>query len=95
MPFTKDMLDSLITKHGGPQEILIMTFNNSYIQPFFSTDFDEATMYDAEHDLFIFEGKDARGNKFLNYKPLEYLEGVLFKDKDKDKLDYDPIFVRG
>lgn len=95
MAYTKEILDKLIAKHGGPDQILTMTFNNSYIQQFFSVDFDPATMYDADTDMFIFPGQDARRNKWSNYKPLEYLEGVIFKDKDKTKADYDPIVVRG
>lgn len=95
MAYTKEFLDIIIAKNGGPERILTMIFNNSYIQPFFKIDYDEKTMYDAEVDMFVFPGQDSRRNKWVNYKPLEYLEGVIFMEPGKQKSDYDPIVVRG
>lgn len=90
---TVESLRALVTKAGGEELVLGVMFNNAYRFMFTSEPFSFEKFIDDELNLFVLPHMDSTRVPYVVYKPIEYVEAVIFaKDvKDISKFSYSVI----
>lgn len=87
----QEFLDFVNSK-GGPNQLAMLVFNNSYVKVFGEGEFFNPTEhFDQTNGMFKFVEKDVKGREYHSYKFLDYLEGLTFAPPGVNK---DTIYYR-
>lgn len=80
-----------INDRGGPEQVMMLIFNNSYIKVYGDNQsFDPEVDFDVNTGLFTFVEYDVKGREYISFKTLEYIEGLTMAPigVDKDTINY-------
>lgn len=80
-----------VNENGGPSQLAMLVFNNSYIKLYGDGEsFNPTVDFDVEKGLFRFIETDVKRREYITFKSYLYLEGVTFAPVgvNKDTLNY-------
>lgn len=87
----QEFLD-FINDNGGYSQLLMLTFNNSYIKVYGDNEvFDPDKEFDIDKMMFKFVEYDVKDRAFISFKSLLYIEGITMAPPGVDK---DTIYYR-
>lgn len=92
---TVESLRALVAKAGGEELVLGIMFNNAYRYMFTEKPFSFAEFIDEELDVFVLPQMDPARIPYTVYKPIEYVEAVIFADKKENIHKYSYSVIAG
>jgi len=96
MAYTIAQFNKVVAKYGGVDRIISLTFNNSYVRTFaIGEKFSEQVQFDEEEEMIIIKSRDTSDRPYINVKPIEYLEAIVFAENDEDMKYLDRRYIRG
>lgn len=105
MEFTTALLLKLIDDNGGDEKVAAILFNNAYRKVFAKERFDRtknlvtttASVLEGSEtiELFKFKEPDTTGLEYDIYKPVIYVEGVVFIENEEDRVRMNPRYIAG
>lgn len=92
---TVESLRALVAKAGGEKLVLGIMFNNAYRVMFTEEAFSFEQHVDEELNIFVFKQMDPSRVPYTVYKPIEYVEAVIFADKEENLPKYSYSTIAG
>lgn len=80
-----------VNENGGPSQLAMITFNNSYTKVYGEGEvFDPDNDFDVTRGIIKFVERDVMKRPYISFRSVEYVEGLTFAPigEDKDKINY-------